>query len=318
MFFVRRRNTRGQAGRSAAVAVGRMPMSSPRRCAQALRASCAAALAAGAILSAKPLLAQDSNSVAELAGLIQRAVERHKPLPLVSAYAGALSEEQAYAIQRGYVALRLRDDAILGYKAALTAGAQQKLFKMTHPVSGVLFRGGVVSPPQHVRLGSARRLMIETEVALVVGTPITAPLRDVDALRAHIRMVAPAVELPELGFADAQALTAADLIAANVGAHQVIVGSPAVQGVGWLPPLKDVRVSLKLNGVVVSEGQGSDVAGDPWQAGFWLANRVVKQGAKIEMGQVLYTGAMGKMTAATNGVYIADYGTLGMIRFEVE
>jgi len=164
----------------------------------------------------------------------------------------------------------------------------------------VLYRGGVVAPPKHVQLRSARRLVIETEVALVVGNRSRRPCATWTSC-ARTSAWSPRPSNSRKWLCGHEGDHVGRYYRRQRGAHQVIVGTPAVQGVGWLPPLKDVRVALSRNGVVVSEGRGADVAGDPWQAGFWLANKVVEQGVKIDAGQVLYTGAMGKMVAATNG-----------------
>ena len=45
---------------------------------------------------------------------------------------------------------------------------------------------------------------------------------------------------------------------------------------------------------------------------------MIEQGWTIEPGHILLTGALGKMVPGKTGKYIADYGPLGKIAFEIK
>jgi 2-keto-4-pentenoate hydratase len=106
-----------------------------------------------------------------------------------------------------------------------------------------------------------------------------------------------------------------DLIAANVGAAQFIVGmSRSHQGVN----LNQVNVTLFYNGQALYQGKGMEALGDQWKAALWIVNSVLEQGYKVEPGHILITGALGKMVPGKLGQYVADYGDFGNISFEVK
>ncbi|MGH7806673.1 MAG: hypothetical protein ACRENT_01110 [Thermodesulfobacteriota bacterium] len=82
--------------------------------------------------------------------------------------------------------------------------------------------------------------------------------------------------------------------------------------------LNKATVTLTFDGQVINQGKGADALGDQWKAALWLANAIVKQGWKIEPGQMLITGVLGKMIPGKEGKYVADCGILGKIFFEVK
>ncbi|MBE9552134.1 MAG: 2-keto-4-pentenoate hydratase, partial [Proteobacteria bacterium] len=81
--------------------------------------------------------------------------------------------------------------------------------------------------------------------------------------------------------------------------------------------LTKLKAVMKRDGEVVSKGTGADVMGDPWEAALWLVNVAVGQGRVIEPGHYLSTGVIGKRVESQPGRYIADFGQLGEIEFEI-
>ena len=159
------------------------------------------------------------------------------------------------------------------------------------------------------------RLMVETEIGLLLGRALEVPVSDPAALRRSIGAVVPVIELPDFGFADGARLEGVDIVAANVLAGKFIVGEPK--------PLSDIdldeiTVSLSLDGQEIHVGKGADTYGDQWRAALWLVDRVMAQGWRLEAGQILLTGVLGKILPGSPGKYVADYGRLGKVLFEVE
>ena len=107
-----------------------------------------------------------------------------------------------------------------------------------------------------------------------------------------IKAVFPAIELPDIRFAEMKDLKGVDLIVDAVSSSKYIVGKP-------LPVDKvsvdKVKVSLMMDGKVVNEGKTEDVMGAQWKALLWLVNEATAHGWSIEPGQVLITGAMGRL-----------------------
>ncbi|GAK53414.1 2-hydroxypenta-2,4-dienoate hydratase [Candidatus Moduliflexus flocculans] len=249
------------------------------------------------------------------AALLFDAYANKQPIPVLSATMPNLDVKAAYEIQKTYLQKRLETDKIGGFKAGLTTPAAQERFGVTAPVTGILFASGKLADGASVEAAAFRGLMLETEIGFVLGEAITQPVKDVAELQQKVRGVFPAIELPEMGFADMKQLKGVDIIAADVAAVQFIVGAEqALAG----QDVNAVTVNLTLNGETVNTGTGKEALGDQWQAALWLVNSIIAQGWTIEPGHVLMTGALGKMIPGKPGKYTADYGDFGKITFEVK
>ena len=262
------------------------------------------------ILLAAPL----DGSVEELVDSLIEAHKNREPLPLVSLDEPGLTLPEAYEIQRRFVEGIQGESAVTGYKAGLTTEASRVRFGLEDPVSGILLRPMDYTGRSIVRLGDHRRMMIETEIAFIVGKPIRRPVAKLKRLKKRISAIAPAVELPDIGFEDPQKLSAVDLIAANVSAAGFIVG-PRMPHREVDPG--EVRVQLVKNGALVNSGIGEEAMGDPWKAAFWLTNHILSEGRTLEPGMVLLTGALGRLVRAEEGEYTARFSELGEIRLQV-
>lgn len=249
------------------------------------------------------------------AALLFDAYTQKQPIPVLSATMPNLDVKAAYEIQKAYLQKRLETDKIGGFKAGLTTPAAQERFGVTSPVTGILFASGKLADGASVEAAAFRGLMLETEIGFVLGEAITQPVKDVAELQQKVRGVFPAIELPEMGFADMKQLKGVDIIAADVSAVQFIVG--AEQPLNG-QDVNGVTVNLTLNGETVNTGTGKEALGDQWQAALWLVNSIIAQGWTIEPDHVLMTGALGKMIPGKPGKYTADYGEFGKIAFEVK
>lgn len=252
----------------------------------------------------------------ESADRIYRARQQAQLAPLVSTAHPSLSVQDAYEIQREVAKRFQQDSPIVGFKGGLTgAGAAQK-FGLQNPVVGVLFETGKFDSKRatpRVTRAEFRQLMLEVELGFVFARPLKRPLNNIDELKSHVAHIVPVIELPDLGFADMPNFKGVDLIANNVSAHSFILGSP-------LPvdtPLDDLAVQLYRNGELLTLGLGRDAAPGQWQAALWLCNKLLQLGYRIEPGQVLLTGALGKMVAGTAGLYRARYGDTRLLEFEI-
>lgn len=253
-----------------------------------------------------------------VAAAVTQAHRLNDAVPLPHRIDETLTIEGAYRVQARIVNHELTGELNraqpAGFKAGLTSAAAQARFRASQPVAGVLFRQGWREPGTTIRIADWPGLNIETEVALRVGTPIRARLDDIAQLRSHIDGIAPAIELPNLHFESPAELTAIDIIASNVGSATYIVGSFVS------PDLRDPNeASPKLicDDKELNRGQARDALGDQWQAALWLVNTMIGQGWTVESGQILLTGALGRMIPATPGHCSADYGTWGTIELHI-
>jgi 2-keto-4-pentenoate hydratase len=250
----------------------------------------------------------------ELAEQLFQNYRHHQNISLISASHPNLSIEQAYIIQKNYVRKRLADKKPAGFKAGLTTKALQQKFTLDQALTGVLFQNGHLNPNQPIKLSEFQKLMLETELGFEIDKTIKSPLTNTSEFKQHIKTIFPVIEIPDLGFVSKP--QSIDIIAANVGSAAFIKGKSLSDFENL--DLNTLQVTLTQDGKVLNRGQGSDTLGNQWQAGLWLVNTVIAQGWRLEPGQFLITGAMGKMIPANIGNYQADFGILGKITFSIE
>jgi 2-keto-4-pentenoate hydratase len=229
----------------------------------------------------------------------------------------ALTLDEAYAVQRAHVGLRLAGEAngdrIIGYKAAANAAALRERLQLDVPIVGALLAGGQRTDGSTVALTDFRSLLIETEFGFRTAREIEAPVKSLAELRNAVSSVMPMFELADPGFGRAR-MTGTDLVAANAASAAYVCGAPLpVTGVD----MNACRVRLLKDGALLHDAEGRDLMGDQWQALFWLVNAVLAQGYAIEPGHLLMTGALGAAHPASAGRYAADFGALGALDIRV-
>ena len=264
-------------------------------------------------LTAPPASADE----AALAEAIWQADQAGGQTPRVSVLDPQTDLDGAYRVQRILVDRKLaRGDAIAGYKNGLTGKLARWWFGIEDPVFGVIPASGLRRSGDVIAEPPGRHMLLETEIALVAGVRIDGPVKDIAALEPLIRGVAPVIEAPAGGFPEDQArkLTVTDIVANNVSAHILIVGDERpVEDLN----LKKLTATLSRAGRQLSKGTGADAMGDPWLSALWLVNVAVKQGRVIEPGHYLSTGVIGERVESEPGHYVAAFGELGTIAFEV-
>jgi 2-keto-4-pentenoate hydratase len=79
-----------------------------------------------------------------------------------------------------------------------------------------------------------------------------------------------------------------------------------------------VLVELSLDAVVVDRGRAVSVMGSQQTALFWLINKTLAQGWKLEPGMLLVTGGFSDPVLARPGRYVAKYWDASDLHFTVE
>jgi len=268
-----------------------------------------------AILAVTALPAHSDETA--LADAILKADAAGTDTPRISILDPDIDLAGAYLVQKILIDRRLAEgDAIAGYKNGLTGKLARWWFRIDDPVFGVLLESGVKRNNAVIAIPPGRRMLLETEIVLVAGQRIEAPVRSVAVLKRMIRGVAPGIEMPAAGFPKSvqRKLKVTDIVANNVSAYALILGEErSANGLD----LQKLEATLSQNGKTLSRGTGADAMGDPWESALWLVNVAVERGRIIEPGHILSTGVIGKRIEAEPGRYTADFGELGTLEFEV-
>jgi 2-keto-4-pentenoate hydratase len=235
--------------------------------------------------------------------------ERFAPLP---AELAPHTEEEAYAIQDAFVALRAQQlGAIVGYKIALTSEEMRRFVGVQRPQGGAMLEATLRRTPASVRAADYGRLLVEFEIAVELAEDL--PAADAPFSRERVAQavgaVMPALELADDRNADYAELRKHpfELIADNAWNEGAVLGYPikAWQGVD----LGAARGVATINGQVVGEGRGADALGHPFNAVAWIADHLAAHGRGLLRSDVVITGSL----------VITKYPKAGdFIRFSVE
>ncbi len=226
------------------------------------------------------------------------------------AEARALGLADAYALSAALSATLIAEgDPVVGFKVGFNGEGAQARFALDEPAWGPLHQSMRVESDGQLRRSRERTMLVEVEVAFLLGARIEDRLESVDALLSSIESVHAAFELPEIRFEGAP--TGLDLIADGVGASRFIVGPPfpvTALEAGTL-------VTLRRDDTLLLEG----ASGAPLEALLWFVNDRLARGAPLEAGQYVLSGALGEPIVVReesgDGVYQADFGVLGTLGF---
>ena len=218
--------------------------------------------------------------------------ERFRPLPKELA---PRTEEEAYAIQDGFVALRAKKlGGIAGYKIALATAEMQRFVGVDAPQAGAMLEFTLHRTPARVRAADYLHLIVEFEIAVEIAEDL--PVADAPFFRSRVAQaiggVMPAVELADdRGAAYAElAKHPLDLIADNGWNEGAVLGYPVRE---WQSiDLAAVRGVATINGKAVGEGKGAQAMGHPLDAIAWVADHLARHGRGLLRGDVVITGSL--------------------------
>jgi len=227
--------------------------------------------------------------------------ERFRPLPGELA---PCTEEEAYAIQDSFVALRAkRLGGIAGYKIALATAEMQRFVGVNAPQAGAMLELTMHRTPARVRAADYVQLIVEFEIAVEIAEDL--PVADAPFFRSRVARavggVMPAIELAD----DREAVYAElakhplELIADNGWNEGAVLGYPVHE---WQNiDLAAVRGVATINGKAVGEGTGAQAMGHPLDAVAWVADHLARRGRGLLRGDVVITGSLITSKSAKEG-----------------
>ena len=156
---------------------------------------------------------------------------------------------------------------------------------------------------------------VEAEVALVLERDIANEQPTLSDVARAIAFVAPAIEIVGSRIANWN-IRFFDTVADNASSGLFVLGGPLRSLAGL--ELRDCAMEMRRGDDVVSTGSGAACLGSPLNAAVWLARKMVEVGRPLRAGDVVMTGALGPMVAATSGDrFAARISGLGSVRIRV-
>ena len=222
----------------------------------------------------------------------------------------------AYQVQQINNALRVaQGGVVVGQKIGLTSLAVQKQLGVDQPDFGLLFADTEVKNGGGVRASEILQPKAEAEIAFVMKHDLTGDIT-LESAKAAIDYAVGAIEIVGSRVLNWD-IRITDTVADNASASHFVLGDVR-QDVNELD-LAAVKMQLKKNGEVVSEGMGAACMGNPLFALVWLAQTFADLGTPLKAGDIVLSGALGPMCAGEAGdTFVAEIDGFGAVRFSFE
>lgn len=259
------------------------------------------------------------------ASIIQHAAERldaaersREQLRQFSLEYPDITIEDAYAIQRAWVDLKLKGGRkLVGHKIGLTSRAMQVSSNITEPDYGALLDDMLFDEGSDIPFERFIVPRVEVELAFILGKPLRGPNVTVFDVLDATEWVIPALEIIDARIQqidpDSKVTRKVfDTISDNAANGGVVMGGRPVRPTEI--DLRRVPAVLYRNGVIEESGVSAAVLNHPAKGVAWLANKLAPYDVTLQPGQVILGGSFTRPVAANPGdTFHVDYEQLGSI-----
>jgi 2-keto-4-pentenoate hydratase len=251
-------------------------------------------------------------AVAQAAERLRVAAAERRPCQPVRDLIGATRIDLAYAVQRRLTEQRIASGAtIVGRKIGLTAPAVQQQFGVNQPDFGVLLDDMIAAEDAPVDIGRLLQPRVEAEIAFVLCDDIVDAAATARSVRSAVAEAVAAIEIIDSRIAGWD-ITITDTIADNASSGMFVIGAEP-RTLDELEPA-DVVMTMTIDGVVRSTGNGTACLGDPLNALAWLARTAIAMGSPLQTGDIVLSGALGPVVPVAHGAtVIAEISGLGSV-----
>ncbi|BET95883.1 2-oxo-hept-4-ene-1,7-dioate hydratase [Xenorhabdus taiwanensis] len=256
--------------------------------------------------------------VSRVARRLHQAEQSREQIRQISLDYPEITIEDAYAIQREWVDLKIKEGRILkGHKIGLTSKAMQASSQISEPDYGALLDDMFFQDGGDIPCDRFIVPRIEVELAFVLAKPLTGPNCTLFDVYNATDYVIPALELIDARCHNIDPETQRprkvfDTISDNAANGGVIIGGRPIKADEL--DLRWVSALLYRNGVIEESGVAAAVLNHPANGVAWLANKLAPHGVQLEAGQIILAGSFTRPVPARKGdTFHVDYGVLGSI-----
>ena len=235
----------------------------------------------------------------DYAQILRVAYEKRTPCSPLREQIGVNDVELAYQIQAINNQILIQNGAnITGHKIGLTSKAVQEQLGVDQPDFGMLLDTMEVLNGGTIQMSELMQPKVEAEIAFVLGKDLpNRPVSTVELINA-IDYALAAIEIVGSRIKDWN-IKITDTIADNASASHYVLGHKPTK-LGDFDVI-NCQMSMTKNGSLASEGKGAACLGSPINATLWLADKMAEIGTPLKAGQVILSGALGKMTTVQAG-----------------
>jgi 2-keto-4-pentenoate hydratase len=255
--------------------------------------------------------------VEHAAGLLIECRETGRAIPDLPDGLRPGTWDEAYAIQDALHANGAWGTAAL--KVGATSEVSQKALGTDCPFAGRLPATALFDSGATIDLSSVfhHPPRLESEFALHIGPgAATVDPDDLEAVRAVVNAVAPALELVGSRYDDMGKVSAMSLVADNAGSTAIVLGQPVATDQAG--DLAAITVSLTSGGEELGAGSGADVMGDPVRSLQWALQHERARGRTPVPGTWVITGTCTGMVPYPLGqTVVARFSGLGEVSVTV-
>lgn len=256
--------------------------------------------------------------IAELAQRLDQSERTRVQIRQFSREFPDLTIDQAYAIQKAWVDLKVRSGRIIkGHKIGLTSKAMQYSSNIDEPDYGSLLDDMFFESGATIPAGRFIVPRVEVELAFILGKPLSGPNCTIFDVLDAAAFVTPAVEIIDARIEQLDRDTKAtrkvtDTISDNAANAGIILG-----GRPFKPTEGDMRWVAAIcyrNGVIEESGVAAAVLNHPANGVAWLANKLAPHGVTLAAGEVVLAGSFVRPINARSGdTFHIDFGPHGAI-----
>lgn len=260
----------------------------------------------------------NQETIIRMAQQLNQAEKQRQQVQQISLQNPDITLEDAYAIQRTWVAMKMEEGRTLkGHKIGLTSKAMQYSSQISEPDYGALLDDMFFDDGSDIPIDRFIVPRIEVELAFILAKPLSGPnctLFDVynatdyiipalEIIDARCHNIDPDTQRPRKVF---------DTISDNAANAGVVMGGRPIK-----PDALDLRwisALLYRNGVIEESGVAAAVLNHPANGVAWLANKLFPHDVQLEAGQVILGGSFTRPVPARRGdTFHVDYGQMGAI-----
>jgi len=199
------------------------------------------------------------------------------------------SRSDAYSIQEEGLKMRQsRGEKIIGLKMGLTSEGKRKQMNLDSPLYGVLTDKMEIKNAGIFHLKGSIHPKIEPEIAFYITKDLRGKLSREDVLNA-CEFIAPALEILDSRYEGFKYFSMEDVIADNSSSSHFIIG-PKCTNFKTLD-LMNLKMQMKVDGIVKTEGVSSDISGDPVISVLQLAELLALRDQFIPANTIVLAGA---------------------------
>jgi len=259
-----------------------------------------------------------AEQVAEAAQRLQEAERTHVQMRQLSLQYPDMTIEDAYAVQRAWVAIKVAEGrALKGRKIGLTSRAMQQASQIEEPDYGDLLDDMFFRDGSDIPMSRFIVPRVEVELAFVLCKPLRGPNCTLFDVLDATDCVIPAIEIIDARIEQLDRETkrprkVTDTISDNAANAGLVMGGRPIRPMDV--DLRWVCALLYRNGVIEESGVAAAVLNHPANGVAWLANKLAPHRVALEAGQVILGGSFTRPTPARAGdTFHVDYGPLGSI-----